>query len=139
MRYRHSSNPGTCIRTVTCLMLVVGSAFVTRPAWSQVSYTASASTTFKPHTPLAVHSGAAAPMGHYEANQMIRLTLGLQPPHLAEERQFLETLQTVGKTGKNQHYLSAKEWTAQFDPSVEDEKAVLDWAQAQGQIGRAHV
>ena len=131
MRYRHSSKLGTSICSVTCLVLVVGSAFVARPAWSQVSYTTSASTTFKPHTPLAVHSGAAAPMGHYEANQMIRLTLGLQPPHLAEERQFLENLQSQGKTG-NRQYLSAKEWTARFDPSVEDEKAVLDWAQGQG-------
>ena len=62
---------------------------------------------------------------------MLRLTLGLQPPHVEEERQFLESLETKGSHDFHQ-FLSAEEWTKRFDPSVEDEQAVVDWANSQG-------
>jgi len=101
------------------------------PAWAQVSSAALASTSFKADTPQAVKDGRAQLVAHYNPSQMLRLTLGLQPPHVEEERQFLESLQTKGAHDFHQ-FLSAEEWTNRFDPSVADEQAVVDWARAQG-------
>jgi len=87
--------------------------------------------TFRPYTPQAVQNGTAQRVDHYDPNQMLRLTLGLQPPHVAEERQFLQDLGTKGKPGFHQ-FPSSEEWTKRFDPSVDDEQAVVDWLTAQG-------
>lgn len=114
-----------------CLVLVALGVLAARPAWSQVSQTTSASTSFRPHTPKTVQNGTATLAGHYDPNKMLRLTIGLQPPHVEEERQFLESLQTKRSHDYHQ-FLSAEEWTRRFDPSVEDEQAVVDWLTAQG-------
>lgn len=116
------------IRIRACLLIVGLSLLASWPTAAQVSRTLSASTTFKPHTPRAVQDGEATLVEHYNPNQKLRLTIGLQPPHVEEERQFLESLQGKG----HNHYLTAEEWTKRFDPSVEDEQAVVDWVTAQG-------
>ena len=131
MRYHHSPNAADLSWTSRCFVLVALFALAASPAWSQVSYTLSASTTFRPHTPRPVQDGTATLVGHYNPNQMLRLTLGLQPPHVDEERQFLESLQTKGPHDYHQ-FLSAEEWTKRFDPSVEDEQTVVDWVTARG-------
>src|SRR5947209_217701 len=100
-------------------------------AKAQVSATLPPSTVFSSDTPRKVQDGTAALVGHYEPTQRLRLTLGLLPPHLVEERQFLESLQTKGSHDFHQ-FLTAEEWTKRFDPSLEDEQAVMDWATAQG-------
>lgn len=114
-----------------CLALVALCTLAAWPAASQVSHTLSASTTFRAHTPRMVQDGTATLVGHYNPNQMLRLTIGLQPPHVEEEQQFLESLQTKGSHDFHQ-FLSAEEWTKRFDPSIEDEQAVVDWVTAQG-------
>jgi hypothetical protein len=126
-------SPVSAISNWISACLFVAALFVsaTWPAQAQVSASPFASTSFKPHTPAAVKGGLAAALEHYDSNQMLRLTLGLQPPHVAEERQFLQNLQTPGKAQFHQ-FLSAEEWTKRFDPSIEDEQAVIDWATAQG-------
>lgn len=82
-------------------------------------------------TPKQVLDGTATLVGPFNPNQMLRLALGLQPPHLAEEEQFLRDLQTKGSPLFHQ-FLTPEEWNARFAPSVRDEQAVVDWAQAQG-------
>jgi len=128
---RHSPKSATRTCIFRCLVLVALSVLATWPAWSQVSSTLSASTSFRPHTPRPVQEGSATLLGHYNPNQRLRLTLGLQPPHVNEERQFLESIQTKGSHDFH-HFLSAEEWTKRFDPSVEDEQAVVDWLTAHG-------
>lgn len=82
-------------------------------------------------TPRQVLDGTATLVGPFNPNQMLRLALGLQPPHLAEEEQFLRDLQTKGSPLFHQ-FLTPEEWNKRFAPSVEDEQAVVDWVQAQG-------
>jgi uncharacterized repeat protein (TIGR02543 family) len=82
-------------------------------------------------TPVAVQNGTANLVGHYDPEQKLRLVFGLQPPHLAEEEQFLQDLQTPGSPNF-QKFLKPEEWNARFSPSAEDEHAVLTWAQSQG-------
>jgi hypothetical protein len=82
-------------------------------------------------TPQQLHDGTATFMGHYNSNQKLRLVIGLQHPHMAEEEQFLKELHT--KSSPNfQKFLTADEWNARFAPSAADEQAVVDWATSQG-------
>jgi len=82
-------------------------------------------------TPQVVQDGTAKLAGHYNPTQKLRLAIGLKPPHLEEEEQFLRDLQKKGSK-EFHHYLTAKEWNERFGPSLEDEQAVADWAQSQG-------
>jgi hypothetical protein len=81
--------------------------------------------------PPAVADGTAVAGGSFSSSQMLRLVIGLQHPHIAEEEQFLEALHTKGSP-EFMHFLTADEWNARFSPSPQDEQAVVDWAQAQG-------
>ena len=82
-------------------------------------------------TPQAVRDGTASLVAPYSPSQMLRLVFGLQPPHLAEEQQFLQDLHTKGSPVFHQ-FLTADEWNARFAPAAADEQAVVDWANAQG-------
>jgi hypothetical protein len=62
---------------------------------------------------------------------MMRLVIGLNHPHLAEEEAFLQELGTKGSPNF-QKFLTADEWNKRFGPSVADEQAVVDWANSQG-------
>jgi hypothetical protein len=86
---------------------------------------------FMRQTPGQVLNGSAKLIEHYNPNQMLRVTLGLQPPNMAQEEAFLVALQTKGSP-EYHHFLTAKEWTERFDPSEKDEQAVVDWAKSQG-------
>ncbi|HUA15512.1 MAG TPA: Ig-like domain repeat protein [Verrucomicrobiae bacterium] len=81
-------------------------------------------------TPPQVLNGSAILVQHY-AGSMLRLTIGLQPPHMDQEEEFLRQLQTKGSP-EFHHFLTAQEWSERFDPSQEDEQAVVDWAKGQG-------
>lgn len=81
--------------------------------------------------PAAVANGAARIAGRYNANQMLRVVIGLRPPHLEAEEQFLRDLQTPGSP-EFHRFLTPQEWNARFAPSAEDEQAVVDWGQSQG-------
>jgi hypothetical protein len=83
------------------------------------------------NTPVAVTSGSAQLMGHLDPSQMLRVVVGLQPPNLAEEQEFVAQLQTKDSSLFHQ-YLTAEQWNARFAPAAEDEQAVVDWAQSQG-------
>lgn len=83
------------------------------------------------HVPLKVENGSATPIGHYNPEQMLRLVLAVQPPHMAEEEQFIQELVTKGSPNFHK-FLSAEEWRARFAPSAADEQKVVDWAQSQG-------
>jgi kumamolisin len=82
-------------------------------------------------TPVEVLNGSAKLVNNFDSTQMLRLVVGLTPPNMAAEEQFLQELQT--KSSPNFHkFLTADEWNARFSPSVQDEQAVVDWATSQG-------
>jgi len=92
-----------------------------------------AATTIKPGgpTPMPVLDHSATLLGPYNANQMLRLVIGLQPPHQEAEKKFLQELQD--KSSPNfQHFLKPEEWNARFAPSKKAEQSVADWAKSQG-------
>lgn len=81
--------------------------------------------------PWHVRNGNAKLVGRFDPRQMLRLAFGLQPPHLAEEEEFLRELMTPGSQQFHQ-FLTAEQWNARYAPSVADEQAVVDWAKSQG-------
>ena len=83
------------------------------------------------HVPLAVQNGSAQLVGPYNPQQMLRLVLALQPPHLQEEEEFLSQLQDPDSPQFHQ-YLSEEEWDERFAPAAQDEQAVVNWAESQG-------
>ncbi len=80
--------------------------------------------------PRQVLNGSAQLVGHYNG-PALRLVIGLQPPNMEQEETFLRELQTKGSP-EFHHFLTAEEWSKRFDPSEEDEQAVVDWAKSQG-------
>jgi len=82
-------------------------------------------------TPVQVLNGTAKLVSHYSPEQKLRLVLAVKPPHMAEEEQFLEELQTKGSP--NFHaFLTPEQWNARFAPSAADEQRVVDWAKSEG-------
>ncbi len=82
-------------------------------------------------TPGPVLSGRARSLGAHDPSTMLRLAIGLRPPHVAEEEQFLRDVQTRGNPLYHR-FLTAAEWNARFAPSTQDERAVVSWARSQG-------
>src|SRR5580692_4340553 len=83
------------------------------------------------HVNEKVTSGSATLVSPYDPTQKLRLTLALQPPHMAEEEEFLAELETKGSPNFHK-FLTPDEWNARFAPAVEDEQKVVDWATSQG-------
>jgi hypothetical protein len=82
--------------------------------------------------PLQVQNGKAALLGHYSnPQQMLRLVITLQPPHPAEEDEFIRQLADAASPNFH-HYLTQEESAERFAPSVKDEQAVVTWAKSQG-------
>jgi hypothetical protein len=84
-----------------------------------------------PATPYALKSGSAQMVGRFNPQQMLRLVLALQPPHIQEEEAFLRELQDPDSPNFHQ-FLTEEQWNARFAPSEQDEQAVVQWAQSQG-------
>lgn len=76
-------------------------------------------------------NGSAVLLGHYDPSQMLRVVIGLRPPHMAEEEQFLQDLMDP-KSPDFHRFLTAEEWNARYAPSAADEERVVGWARAQG-------
>jgi hypothetical protein len=82
--------------------------------------------------PMSVKNGTATLVGHFvNPQQMLRLAIDLQPPHIADEEQFLQEVMNPGSQ-QFHHFLSPEDWIARFSPTAADEQAVLDWATSQG-------
>lgn len=109
------------------LILVAGIALSSRLGMAQGSGVVSLSGL----TPGPVLDGSAKLVGHTDSTQMLRLVIGLQPPNMAEEEQFLKDLQDK-QSPQFHHFLTAEQWNERFAPSAASEQAVVDWAQAQG-------
>ena len=109
---------------IRCALLIFLSAVLTGSLAAQQAIAI-------PQTPLAVQNGSAKYAGHMDPQQMLRVVFALRPPHMQEEEQFLDELQDPASPQFHQ-YLSAAEWNARFAPSLEDEQAVVAWAQGQG-------
>jgi kumamolisin len=113
---------------LAAVVVAVGAA-VTVPATVAVS---------APHvaTPVAavpspVADGKAHSLGAYDAAQTIRLAIGLRPPQMAAEQQFLAAVQAKSSPLFH-HFLSPAAWTARFGPSAAAQQAVVSWATGAG-------
>jgi len=82
-------------------------------------------------TPKQVLEGSAQLISPYAPNQKLRLALGLERPHPAEEERFLEELHTKGSPNF-MRFMTLKQWIARFSPSPQNEQAIVDWAKSQG-------
>jgi len=82
-------------------------------------------------TPLPVRNGSAHDLGAYDPAQTIRLAIGLRPPHMAAEQQFLRQIQDK-HSPLFHRYLSTAAWTARFGPSTAAQGAVVSWARGAG-------
>src|ERR1700744_5834138 len=82
-------------------------------------------------TPAAIRNGSAKMVAHYSPERMLRLVIALQAPRMEDEESFLRGLQDPNSPNFHK-YLTETEWNARFAPSVEDEAAVVAWAQSQG-------
>jgi len=122
---------GTFSKHLTRIVAFMAVAVMALSWFSPAALAQSATVALSGHMPKQVEDGSATFMGHYNPDQMIRLTIGLQTPHPAEEEEFLKELQT--KSSPQFHrYLTADQWNARFAPSAQDEQAVVNWAQSQG-------
>jgi Pro-kumamolisin, activation domain/Abnormal spindle-like microcephaly-assoc'd, ASPM-SPD-2-Hydin len=127
MRYCYPSSSANGGWTRPCLLIV---ALYLLASWPTLAQT-SDSVALSGHVPLKVQNGTATLVGHYNPNQMLRLGLAVQAPHMQEEEQFIKELVTKGSPNFHK-FLTAEEWDARFAPSTEDEQAVVDWAKSQG-------
>jgi hypothetical protein len=118
-------------RSVVSARRIWGAALVGLAAAVAVQAQTGAATEIPGLVPPAVTNGTASAGGSFGSSQMLRLVIGLQHPHMADEEQFLEALHTKGSP-EFMHFLTADEWNARFSPSPQDEQAVVDWAQANG-------
>jgi hypothetical protein len=82
-------------------------------------------------TPLPVRDGSARDLGPYNPAQTIRLAIGLKPPHMAAEQQFLSAVQDKHSPLFHK-YLTVAGWTARFGPSAAAQDAVVSWASGAG-------
>lgn len=108
-------------------LLLVSLMYAPQPATAQ----ADATGRLTGFTPKPVLDGTARLVGPYAPNQKLRLALGLERPHPAEEEQFLEELHTKGSPSF-MRFLTLQQWIARFSPSKENEQAIVDWAKSQG-------
>jgi hypothetical protein len=83
------------------------------------------------HVSSKVLDGTAVRVSHYNPEQKLRLALGVHDPHMAAEEQFIKELVTKGSPTFHK-FLTQEQWNARFAPAVEDEQAVVDWAESQG-------
>ena len=140
MNYGNSLKFKTSARTVSGLLIFALCLLFQRPADAQTHIPVrniqapalpGPSERIARFTPQAVREGKATRFSHYNPDLKLRLVLNLQPPHLAEEDKFIKQLVTKGSPNFHK-FLSQDEWNARFAPSVEDEQAVVEWAQSVG-------
>jgi Pro-kumamolisin, activation domain len=81
--------------------------------------------------PLPVRNGSAHEIGPVNPAQAIRLSIGLRPPNMAAEQQFLREIQTKSSPLFHQ-YLTLAQWTARFGPSAAAQNSVVSWARGAG-------
>jgi hypothetical protein len=140
MKYGNSLKSTTSAWTVPGLLIFALCLLTQRPACAQAPIAVrniqapalpGPSERIARFTPQAVREGTATRFSHYNPDQKLRLVLNLQPPHLAAEDKFITQLVTKGSPNFHK-FLTQEEWNARFAPSVEDEQAVVDWAQSVG-------
>ena len=117
------------LRLAVGLLTVGVTAGVALPATGAAAAPASRPVTSQ--TPLPVRNGTAHDLGAYNPSQIIRLTIGLRPPHMAAERQYLRSIQDKHSPLFHK-YLSTAQWTARFGPGAAAQSAVVSWARGAG-------
>jgi hypothetical protein len=140
MQQRKSSKLANMAAVLTCLLAVT--AFLagswqaraqspTATHGNRSSASAGGLVNLAGHTPPKVLNGRAIRVSHYNPENKLRLALGVQRPHPADEEEFIKELVTKGSPNFHK-FLTAAEWNARFSPSVEDEQQLVDWAKSQG-------
>jgi hypothetical protein len=125
MRARNPLYRGSVIVLLVALFL----SMVPGPA--NAALDGAGTVTIPDNVPTSVSGGAARLVGPASQSQDLHLVIGLQPPRLAQEEQFLRALQTWGSPLYHR-YLTPAQWNTQFAPSATDEQQVVDWAVSQG-------
>ncbi len=131
MRVRFSSG---LLRLVLGLSVVgLGAAFalVSTGAVAAQHGSAQRAQIVNSQVPLPVLDGSAQKLGPYSPSQTIRLAVGLRPPHMAAEQEFLREIQDKSSPLFHQ-YLTTAQWTARFAPTAASQQAVVAWAQGAG-------
>jgi len=126
-RVSFSSFPLRALLTGTLLLTVITCAVP--PALAQFSQKVLRPTAG--FTPDPVALSRATLVQHVDPNQKLRLVIGLRPPHMDQEEQFVRDVQDP-KSPLFHRYMTAEEWNGKFAPSVSDEQAVVDWVTSQG-------
>jgi hypothetical protein len=121
-------SPGR-LRLAAGLMATAVAAGLVLPAASAVAAQHGAPAVAQ--VPLPVRNGSAHQTGPASPTQTIRLAIGLRPPHMAAEQQFLREIQTKSSPLFH-HYLTPAAWTARFGPSAAAQHAVVSWAAGAG-------
>jgi hypothetical protein len=111
------------------LLLLAGVAGSIQPAMAQFSQKVPRFTAG--FTPDPVALGRATLVEHVSPDQVLRLVIGLQPPHMDQEEQFIRDVQDP-KSPLFHHYMTAEEWNSKFSPSTADEQALIDWVKSKG-------
>jgi kumamolisin len=100
-------------------------------AHAKIAKAARAGQTAYAVTPLVVRNGEAQNLGADNTSQTIRLAIGLRPPHMAAENQFLKAIQSK-HSPLFHHFLTTAQWTTRFGPTPTAQEAVVSWAQTAG-------
>src|ERR1700733_14435199 len=85
---------GTFSKHLTRIVAFMAVAVMALSWFSPAALAQSATVALSGHMPKQVEDGSATFMGHYNPDQMIRLTIGFQQPPPAEVEEFLKELQT---------------------------------------------
>jgi hypothetical protein len=117
------------LRLAAGLMVLAAGAGLLLPATFAVAAQHGPAATSQ--TPLPVRNGSAHEIAPYSPAATIRLAIGLRPPHMAAEQQFLREVQTKSSPLFH-HYLTTAQWTAEFGPSAAAQRAVVSWARGAG-------
>jgi hypothetical protein len=137
MQHRNYPGLANVAAVLACLLVVTAFVAGSWKAGAQTSNAAQSSVlsgglvTLANHMPAKVLDGTAIRVSHYNPDQKLRIVLTIQPPHMAEEEQFIKELVTKGSPNFHK-FLTLEQWNTRFAPSVEDEQAVADWAQSVG-------
>ena len=79
---------------------------------------------------LPVAAGKATVTGSYAPTGMLRVVLGLQPPHMAAEEAFLAQVQDRNSPLYH-HFLTAQQWNDHFAPTAAQQAQVVNPVESQ--------
>ncbi len=118
------------LAATTCVVVAQVSAMASASATSTTPASSSLGSAPAIGTPKQVSSGQAKLVGATDANQHLRLVIGLKTRDQAAQDAFVASLKDK-KSPNFRHFVTAAQWNARFGPSAASEQSVVDWARSQ--------